>query len=370
MYRYSKKFENSVDYPVNRRVYNSKHSKQIRIIAKGGIIMKKLIGLTLASALLLAACGDDDAVTNSSGEKLEETTVILDWTPNTNHTGLYVALENGYFEEAGLDVEIIQPADGTSATLVAAGKGDFGVSYQEDVTYALTNEEPLPITAVSTIIQHNTSGFAAPTANGISGVEDFEGKIYGGWGSASEEAIINSVMTDAGVDFNKLEIANIGSDDFFAATEKNVDLAWVFEGWTGIEAKLRGTDLNYFAVADLNPVFDYYTPLLISNNELIESNPEKVESFLEAATKGYEYAIEHSDEAADILLKYAPELDEELVHESQKFLANEYTADATQWGVMKEEVWSNYAKFLYDNALIPKELDTSKAYTNEFLPKK
>ena len=331
---------------------------------------KKYLGLTLTAALFLAACGDDSADTkNASGEKLDETTVILDWTPNTNHTGLYVALENGYFEEQGLDVEIIQPADGSSATLVAAGKGDFGVSYQEDVTYALTSDNPLPITAVSTIIQHNTSGFAAPVANDIAAVKDFEGKIYGGWGSASEEAIIKSVMEDAELDFNKVEIANIGSDDFFAATEKNVDFAWVFEGWTGIEAELRGVDLNYLAVADLNPVFDYYTPLLISNNELIAEDPEKVEAFLVAATKGYEYAIENPEESAKILLKYAPELNEELVNKSQQFLADQYIADATQWGVMKEDVWANYAQFLYDNELIPTELDVEQAFTNEFLPK-
>lgn len=331
--------------------------------------MKKgYIGLTLAATLVLAACGDNGATT-TSGEELDETTVVLDWTPNTNHTGLYVALEKGYFEQAGLDVEIIQPADGSSATLVAAGKGDFGVSYQEDVTYALTSADPLPIKAVSTIIQHNTSGFAAPTVNGINGVEDFESKIYGGWGSASEEAIIKSVMTDAGKDFDKLKIANIGSDDFFAATEKNVDFAWIFEGWTGIEAEQRGVDLQYFAVADLNPVFDYYTPLLISNNELIEKNPDKVEAFLEAATKGYEFAIENPEEAGDILLKYAPELNAELVQKSQEFLADEYISDATQWGVMKEDVWTNYAQFLYDNELIPTKLDADAAFTNEFLPK-
>lgn len=331
--------------------------------------MKKiLIGLTVAASLFLAACGNEESSNDTKSEGLEKTTVILDWTPNTNHTGLYVALENGYFEEAGLDVEIIQPAEGSSSTLVAVGKGDFGVSYQEDVTYALTSTDPLPIKAISTIIQHNTSGFAAPSANGVAKVKDFEGKIYGGWGSASEEAIIKSVMEDENLDFNNLQIANIGSDDFFAATEKNVDFAWIFEGWTGIEAALRGVDLDYLAVADLNPVFDYYTPLLITNNDLIESNPEKVEAFLQATTKGYEYAIEHPEESATILLKYAPELNEELVKKSQEFLAAEYKAEAPEWGVMKEDVWANYAQFLFENGLIPTELDVDKAFTNEFLP--
>ncbi|WP_419959917.1 ABC transporter substrate-binding protein [Psychrobacillus sp. BM2] len=331
--------------------------------------MKKRLFLFISIlTVIIAGCSNGAEIDSTSDGTLDRTTVILDWTPNTNHTGLYVALENGYYEEAGLDVEIIQPAEGSSATLVAVGKGDFGVSYQEDVTYALTSEDPLPIQAISTIIQHNTSGFAAPASKNISEVSDFEGKVYGGWGSASEEAILKSVMADAGADFNSLQIANIGSDDFFAATEKNTDFAWVFEGWTGIEAKLRGLDLNYISVASLNPIFDYYTPLLISNNKLIQSNPEKIKAFLEATTKGYQYAIDHPEESVDILLNYAPEIDRELALESQKFLTSQYQAEASQWGIMKEEVWANYAKFMKDNNLITTDLNTDKAFTNEFLP--
>ncbi|EPZ62385.1 NMT1/THI5 like family protein [[Clostridium] sordellii ATCC 9714] len=88
--------------------------------------------------------------------------MVLDWTPNTNHTGLYVALEKGYFKDEGLNVEIVQPSEGGASTLVATGKADFGISYQEEVTFAKTSKDPLPIKAVATILQHNTSGFASP----------------------------------------------------------------------------------------------------------------------------------------------------------------------------------------------------------------
>ncbi|MBB3114615.1 ABC-type nitrate/sulfonate/bicarbonate transport system substrate-binding protein [Paenibacillus phyllosphaerae] len=327
-------------------------------------IAMALIGLS--TGVLLTGCGNSEAV----GEgQLEQTNVILDWTPNTNHTGLYVALDKGYYKEEGLEVSIVQPSEGSTATLIAAGQGDFGVSYQEDVTYALTSKDPLPIKAVAALIQHNTSGFAAPKSKGIESVKDFEGKVYGGWGSPSEEAVLQAVMEKNGADFSSLSLANLGSDDFFAATEKNVDFAWIFEGWAGVEAKLKGIDLTYIPARELDPALDYYTPILISGTKTIENDPDKVRKFLKATEEGYQYAIDHPEESAEILLKYAPEISKELAIESQKYLAEQYIADAEGWGKMKEEVWSAYAGFLKSKGLIDKELEASKAFTNEFLPK-
>lgn len=327
-----------------------------------------LIGVVTSMALAFSGCSSQKAGDKVNKGELEKTRVILDWTPNTNHTGLYVALEKGYFKEEGLDVEIIQPSEGSSTTLIATGKGDFGVSYQEDVTYALTSKEPLPVKAIATVIQNNTSGFAAQKSKNIKSVKDFEGKTYGGWGSPSEEAVLKAVMSKNGADYTKLKNVSIGNDDFFAATQKNIDMVWIFEGWTGIEAKLKGVELDYIPVKDLDPALNYYTPILITNNKTINENPEKVKKFLKATEKGYKFAIENPEESGKILLKYAPELDEKLVIESQKFLAKEYIADASKWGEMKSEIWGNYAKFLKDNGLIEKELKVEDAFTNNFLP--
>lgn len=331
-----------------------------------------VVTIVAVTMLVMTGCSKelkDTAESTSSSQSLEDTNVILDWTPNTNHTGLYVALEKGYYKSEGLDVKIIQPSDGTTATLVATGKGDFGVSYQEDVTYALTGDEALPIKAIATIIQHNTSGFAMPASKNIKSVKNFEGKVYGGWGSPSEEAILKAVMEDSGADFKKLKIVNIGNDDFFAATKKNIDFAWIFEGWTGIMAKQQGIQLNYIAAKDLNPELDYYTPLLITSNKIIKQDPEKVRKFLKATDQGYRYAIENPEESAKILIKYAPEINEKLAIDSLKFLAGQFVADASQWGIMKGEIWQGYAKFLKDKELIAKDLNTEDAFTNEFLPK-
>ena len=155
------------------------------------MLKKKLVSVVLASLTsltLFAGCSKKEEAKNNEG--LQKVTLILDWTPNTNHTGFYVAQEKGYYKDLGLEVEIIQPSEGSSLQLLAAGKGDFAVSYQEDLTYARTSDSPLPVMAIAAIIQHNTSGFASPKEKGIETVKDFENKFYGGWGSPSEEAIL------------------------------------------------------------------------------------------------------------------------------------------------------------------------------------
>lgn len=330
---------------------------------------KKLISVCLASVLVagvLSGCSKKEE--KSANGDLEKVTVVLDWTPNTNHTGLYTALENGYYKEQGLDVEIVQPPEGGADTLVASGKADFGISYQEQVTYAKTSEDPLPIKAIAAVIQHNTSGFASPAEKNIKTPKDFENKIYGGWGSESEKAVINSVMKKNGADYEKVTIADIGQDDFFTATTNSVDFAWIYEGWDAVSAKLKDFDLNFIPIRDFDERLDYYTPLIITNEALIKDNPELVKKFMKATTEGYQFAIDNPEDAAKILVKNAPEIDEELAIESQKFLASKYKDDAKRWGEMKEEVWNNYTAFLKEYKLIEKDMKAEDAYTNEFLP--
>ncbi|MCY6485682.1 ABC transporter substrate-binding protein [Clostridium aestuarii] len=335
---------------------------------------KKIISLiamvTLATAVFVG-CGNNAAdkkdVTKKT-EELKKITVVLDWVPNTNHTGLYVAKDKGYYAEEGLDVNIIQPSEGGSADLIAAKKGEFGISYQEQVTYARTAENPLPIKAIAAVIQHNTSGFASPKEKNIISPKDFEGKTYGGWGSPSEEKILKAIMENNGADFSKLKMINLGSDDFFTVTKKNVDFEWIFYGWTGIESELKGFPINYIELRKLDKRMDYYTPVIIANEDTLKNNPELVKKFLKATTKGYEYCMEKPEEAAKILVKSVPEIDEKLAVASQKYLADKYKADANKWGEMKEEVWNNYTKFLYEKGLIPKDMDGKEAFTNEYLP--
>lgn len=330
--------------------------------------IKKYISIALAGALMLTTLSGCSKKEEKSANKGEKVTVVLDWTPNTNHTGLYTALENGYYKDQGLDVEIVQPPEGGAASLVASGKADFGISYQEEVTYAKTSDDPLPIKAIAAVIQHNSSGFASPKDKNIKTPKDFEGKIYGGWGSESETAAIKAVMEKTGADFDKVTIADIGQDDFFTATTNSVDFAWIYEGWDVVQAKLKNFDLNFIPLNQFDKRLDYYTPVIISNETLLNDNPELAKKFMKATTEGYQFAIDNPEEAAKTLVKHAPEIDEELAIESQKFLASKYKDDAPRWGEMKDEVWNNYTAFLKEYGLINKDLKPEDAYTNEILP--
>lgn len=329
---------------------------------------KKLLafGLILTMAMSMVACGGNNQSDANNEKELRDVTVVLDYVPNTNHTGIYAAKDLGYYEEAGLNVNIIEPTDGVTATLIAAGKGDFGISYQEDVTYALTAPDPLPIKAIATIIQHNTSGFGTYVDKNITSPKDFEGKTYSGWGSPAEEAVIKAVMKKSDADFSKLNMVTSDSLSYNMLKE-DIDIIWMFWAWDGIGAKREGVDVNYMELRELDPRLDYYTPVIIANDSTLENDPEMVKAFLAATTKGYEYAIENSDAAAEVLHKYADSYDLEMLKESQSYLAGKYSEDSDKWGLMKDSIWDNYTEFMMENGLIDKKIPAADCYTNEFL---
>lgn len=331
--------------------------------------MKKWLGLIL-TAMLITGCSSADKKDSEANKQDEKTqkkvSVVLDWTPNTNHTGLYVAKEKGYFKEEGLNVDIIMPGEAGADQLVASGKSQFGVGYQEGVTQARI--QGVPLVSIAAVIQHNTSGFASLAEKNINSPKAFEGKAYGGWGSPVEKSVIESLMKKEKADVNKVKIVNIGDADFFTAVKKDIDFAWIYYGWTGVEAELRGEKINMVYLTDYSDRLDYYTPVLTTNEKMIANNPETVKAFIKAVSKGYEYAASNPGDAADILLKAAPDLDSELVKKSQQWLAPKYKDDAPRWGEQKLEVWENYASWMFENGLLDSELDAKKAFTNEFLP--
>jgi ABC-type nitrate/sulfonate/bicarbonate transport system substrate-binding protein len=271
----------------------------------------------------------------------------------------------GFYDSEGLDVKLIQPGEDDSTQIVASGKVDFAISGQESVTLARVKD--IPIVSIAAIIQHNTSAFASLKEMNIKTVKDFEGKRYGGWGSPIEKAVIQSVMTDAGGDYGKVKFITLGATDFVNSIGRDSDVQWIFYGWEGIDAKLKGKDLNLIMLKDLNPVLDYYTPLIVTNENHVNSQKALVKKFMRATVKGYEFAVKHPDESATILLKNAPELNKELVKQSQTWISPQYTADAKSWGIQKNEVWKRYADWLFEHKQIEKNIQIEKAFTNEFL---
>lgn len=319
--------------------------------------------LIVSFMLLLAACQG-----GAGGDAPTEVTLMLDWVPNTNHTGIYVAQEKGWFEEAGLKVTIIQPGETYAEQVVAAGQAQFGISFQEAVTMARAEEAP--IVSVAAVIQHNTSAFASRVAEGIVQPKDFEGKNFGSYGSPAERPVIDLLMScDGGAGADTVTFIDTGFADFLSVTAGDVDFSWIFYGWEGIDAELKGVDLNLIMLNEwLECVPDFYTPVIITNETMIEEQPEVVKAFVSATAKGYDFAIANPSEAADILIKAAPEIDAELTKASQEWLSQEYQADAEAWGVQSAEVWQNFADLLADNGVLSEKLDTSSAFTNEFLP--
>lgn len=329
--------------------------------------MKKLLAITLSVLLVLslAACGSKEDT------DLTEITVALDWTPNTNHTGLYVAQAKGWFEEAGLKVNIIQPSEDSTEMLVAANRAQFGISFQDTMAPALVGDAPLPITAVAAVLQHNTSGIVSRAGEGMDHPAGMEGHSYATWDLDVEKATLKRVVEADGGDFSKITLipSNV-TDEVTALSTKQVDSIWIFYGWAGVACEVAGLDIDYFAFSDIDPVFDYYTPVIIANNDFLKDHPDTAKAFLAAAKKGYEYAIENPEDAAGILLKAVPELEANraLVVESQKYMAGQYKAEVTRWGYMDPARWNAFYTWLNDNGLVESPLPENAGFTNDYLP--
>ena len=323
-------------------------------------ILKKLL-ILLFFVLLITTLTSCSA---SAPQDLEEVTLLLDWTPNTNYSGIFAAMEEGYYREEGIDLQVVE-APGSVLQMIATGQAHFGISYQEEVVFARLSD--LPVVTIAAVIQHNTSGFASLKERDILSPADFEGKRYGGWGSPVEEATIKALMDKHGADFNLVDIVTTGEVDSLIAIERDADFAWIYYGWTGIEAELKGIDLNFIELRLEEEALDYYTPVIVASEELIAENPTLAERFMNATSKGYRLAMDDPETAARHLLTHAPELDHDLVSASQEWLVDKYQAEADTWGLQDKKTWEAYSNWLLENGLIDKMPESEKAYTNRFV---
>lgn len=339
-------------------------------------ILKKAVAFSLASAMLLAAvgCGQKPAQTESSEaqKELKKITFCLDWTPNTNHTGIFAAQQMGYYEEAGLEVEIVQPPEDGATLMCASGQAQFAVDFQDSLAPSIDGDAPVGVSAVAAVVQHNTSGIISRKGDGITSAKGLEGKRYSTWQSPVEIAMIKECMETEGADFDKLElIPNDITDEPAALAANQTDSVWIFYGWSGVNAELSGVPFDYWDFRSIDPVFDYYTPVIIANNDFLANDPETAKAFIAATKKGYEYAIENPKEAADCLIAGdttgSLQGSEELVYASQEYLSKEYAKDAAAWGEIDPARWDAFYTWLYEKGLTTNDL-TGKGYTTEYLP--
>lgn len=330
---------------------------------------KKIMSLLLISAMIfnITACSDDSD--NESTDKgLKKVTIVLDWTPNTNHTGLYVAKEKGYFEDLGLDVTIQEAPEGSTTSLIAAGGAEFGISFQDTLADAFAADEPLPVTAVATIIQHNTSGIISAKDKGITSPKELAGHNYATWESPIELAMVEKIVTDDGGNYDNVQLIPNTVTDIITALKTDVDSVWIYYAWDGIATELDGFETNYLNFADYGTQYDYYSPVIIANDEFLKDDPETAKKFLEGCKKGYEYAISNPEDAAKILCDSASGLDLELVTASQKWLADQYKAEVERWGYMDPTRWNAFYNWISENDLIAKDLPENTGFSNDYLP--
>jgi len=319
---------------------------------------KMMIALLFAVLLCVTGCSRTDGTIR----------VLLDWTPNTNHTGLFVALDKGWFTEAGLNVTITQPPEDEALVLVASGKAEFGVTFQESMGPAIAKESgALPVTAVAAIISHNTSGIMSLKETGILRPGDLSNNRFASWETPLVTAIVKYVVEKDGGDFNSVRMVPNYATDAFSALLTDVEAIWIYYAWDGINAQVNGVDINYIDFGTFDSQLDFYTPVLVTNTAWAKENSDTANKFMEAVSRGYGFAIENPVEAAEILLRYAPELDRTLVTQSQLYLQSRYQGDARRWGEIDSARWGGFYRWMYNHGLLEVNIGAG-GFTNEYLP--
>ncbi|MDR0402727.1 MAG: ABC transporter substrate-binding protein [Treponema sp.] len=332
--------------------------------------MKKTTAAALIGVLLTLAVLTGCEKKTASPAKGENTLVriVLDWTPNTNHTGIYVAKDKLWFAEEGLDVEILMPPEDGALVLLGAGRAEFAVDFQESLGPAIARDgDALPVTAVAAVISHNTSGLMSLKKAGIRRPADLAGKRFASWETPMVTAVIKDIVEADGGDFSRVTMVPNMAADAFSALETDVDSIWIYYAWDGVAAEVLGKAIDYIDLGKVNPALDFYTPVIVTNTAWAASHPAGAKKFMKALSRGYEFAVENPDEAAEILLANAPELDRELVLRSQRYLAPRYRDDAPRWGEIDARRWGSFYRWMFERGLLEKDIGEG-GFSNEYLP--
>lgn len=300
--------------------------------------------------------------------------LALDWTPNTNHTGIYVAQQMGWYKDEGINLQIVPYSGSVSPdVLVSSGKVDVGISSTESIVADAAVGQP--VVSIAAIIQHNTSALVTLASSGINSPKQLDGKVYGGFGAPYEGAVVSSIIKNAGGTGNFKNVT-LSVDAMQALEAHRIDFAWVFEGWEVIQAERQGYKLNVFPITSFG-IPDYYTPNIITSPQEIKQQPALLHRFMAATAKGYEYTQTHITQSAQMLLNaVAPGTfpDPGLVQASQEYLSPRYADTGHQWGWQDASAWQGYPEFMLKAGAIQDasgkpltSMNFSALYTNEFL---
>lgn len=323
------------------------------------------IGLALIACLapMVVGCGG-----SSSGDGRTTLTVALDWTPNTNHAGVYLAKLHGYYAQAGIDVDIIEPDQNGAMAQLAAANADVGFSAAEQLLPA--RAQGARVTSIATVMRTNTSSLIMPADRAITRPRDLESHTYGGYGGELETALVKTLVACDGGDPSRVRFSEVGNVDYSVGFRRHqYDAVWVFDGWDTVRLReLQHMKVTTIAFRDeLDCIPDWYTPILVARDDLLVDDPQLIRTFLAATARGYQDLAADPSSAADEITSTMSEADPELWRRSARFIAPFLTDTKGGWGYQEPGVWESFNTFLKQHRLAT-VADLAGSYTNEYLP--
>ena len=305
--------------------------------------------------------------TEKDKKDLREVNVVLDWYPNAIHTFLYTAIERGYYEEEGLDVQIRFPSNANDAlSMVAAGKAEIGMYYQQDLIQAVANQKA-PIRSVGAIVQSPLNIILSLKDKNITSPKDMVGKTIGYGGTVLSESLVKCMMESVGADASDVKMVDVGFDLMSSMTTGNVDATiGCLVNHEVPQMEEEGFELNYFPVSGYG-IPNYYEEVFLTNNKLLEEEPEVVAGFLRASKKGFDDFKADPDGCLAILMNNQNEanfpLTQSVEEQSCKtLLPLMETADA-EFLSQTEECWQENIDWMLENGLIDQSVDVADVMT-------
>ncbi len=331
-------------------------------------------------AMLVTACADDaadaGAAPTEDSSDPRALSLMLNWTPNAHHVGIYAALAAGYYAEEGLDVTVVEPAMSGVEQAVASGAVQVGMAQAESLLPA--RAEGVPVRSIATVLPVNDSALYGLAEDGIERPRDLEGKRYGGFGGALETEIVSELVRCDGGDPDQVEMVEVGNVDYLAGLQADqFDVAWVFSGWDALRAEVvQDVEVSQIRFADYaSCIPNWYTPLFLAAESTLAGDPALLEAFLAATARGYAAASMDPAAATEAMLVLVPELEPALLEAAVAYYAPRFVdqAGATspasgRWGLQDEATWVSFADFLTEAGVARRAVDGAEAFTNDVLP--
>lgn len=322
-----------------------------------------LAALLAACGLVVAGCGGDD----EPAAETRPVSLVLDWFPNVNHSGIYGGIDEGYFEDEGLSVTASVPSDPTaSLKQVGAGRADFAISYQQEVL--LARSEGVPVVAVGALVTHPLNTVLVRADRGISTPRDLEGKTVGVAGVPSDRPLLESVVRSAGGDPAKVRVRNIGFTLAPAlAAGRVVAVIGAYWNVEQIELQREGVDVESFRLEEYG-VPDYDELVVVTSDETIRDRPDMVRAFLRGLRAGQDWAATDQAGAVEALVAANEDLDPETVAAQLEVTAAILSPPDEPTLTVDPGQWRRFADWMSENDLLTKPVDVEAAVTAEFLP--